>query len=252
MDALYRRIGGDPAGHLGERSPRTLNAYECGYKAGLAHHGAPPLVDELGRYFNKWVGARIELAPEHERRLNARSCFSPASFALLSSADEVEALERYFALWSEALAHVRATRPEIEPHEAWPRATPLIDQIRLVGQRPGMWFGSTHVANYWAFASGFEWAERDVERSSLDVARMRSFQSWMDARYPFGRGVSWARTIRCLAMNNEKREHTFFLEHLDMFLASAAPDAPDPTMQAMVAAIIAQAPGGSKNGDDDK
>jgi hypothetical protein len=249
-DALYRRVGADPVGHLGERSPRTLHAYSLGYQAGLAHHGAPPLVDELGRYFNQWIDARIELTEEHERRLNARSCFSAVSYALLHSADEVEALDRYLALWSEALAHVRASRIEVEPSGAWEYDMPLIEQLRLVGQRPGMWFGSSNVAYFWAFASGFGWAEQDMDRSSLDVARLRAFQSWMDERYPFGRGVSWARTIRCLAMEVAERSHGFCLEHLDMFLAGADADAPDPTMEKMFKAIVAHASSKKPDGDD--
>ena len=250
-DGLYRRIRLDPIEHLGERSPRMLHAYTFGYESALAHHRAPPLVDELGRYINEWVAARIELTEEHEGRLNASSCFSAESYALLHSADEVEALDRYLALWSEALAHVHAEGIEIEPSPAWSRDSPLIDQIRFVGQRPGMWFGSSRVANYWAFANGFRWAEHDLDRSSLDVARLRAFQSWMDERYPFGRGVSWARTIRCLAIQEPAREHECFFEHLDMFLAGADANAPDPTMERMVAAIVAHAANAERDGGND-
>lgn len=254
-DALYHRVRLTPVEHLGERSTRMLHAYSFGYQAGLAHHGAPPLVDEVGRYFHEWIGSRFELTPEHEGRLNARSSLGPDSYALLHSADEVEALDRYLDLWSEALAHVRAARVEIQPWGAWDRDAPLIEQMRFIGKRPGVWFGSSHVAGYWAFASGFGWAESDLERSSLDVARLRAFQLWMDERYPFGCGVSWARTIRCLALNQADREHAFFFEHLDMFLAGAKADAPDPTMQTMVAAIVAHASskkGGADESDGDE
>ena len=42
VGALYERIRPAAIAHLGERSPRTLNAYECGYDAGLADFGVDP------------------------------------------------------------------------------------------------------------------------------------------------------------------------------------------------------------------
>ena len=47
------------------------------------------------------------------------------------------------------------------------------------------------------------------------------------------------------------REHLMFCEHLDMFLEGADSDAPDPTMDKMMAAIIAKAQGSPNGGGDD-
>lgn len=46
------------------------------------------------------------------------------------------------------MRYVNAEGIEIEPSPAWSRDSPLIEQIRFIGQRPGMWFGSSRVANY--------------------------------------------------------------------------------------------------------
>jgi hypothetical protein len=113
-----------------------------------------------------------------------------------------------------------------------------------------MWFGSEHVRGFWAFASGYLWAERDLGQSSVDAGRLDAFQAWMDERYPFGRGGTWARTIRFLAMAVPDREHRMFCEHLDLFLQGADSDVRDPTMDKMIAAIVAKTRG-SPDGDDD-
>lgn len=72
----------------------------------------------------------------------------------------------------------------------------------------------------------------------------------MDERYPFGRGVTWARTIRCLAIQEPAREHECFFEHLDMF-AGADENAPDPTMERMVAAIVAHGSNAKRDDGND-
>jgi hypothetical protein len=46
------------------------------------------------------------------------------------------------------------------------------------------------------------------------------------------------------------REHRMFCEHLDLILQGADSDARDPTMEKMIAAIVAQARG-SPDGDND-
>lgn len=100
---LQARVRASPIEHLGERSPRTLWAYECGYDAGLFHHGCEPLVDELAYGLNDWVRARVRFADEHASRINAYACVSASSYALLLAADETEALAAYLDLWNQAL-----------------------------------------------------------------------------------------------------------------------------------------------------
>jgi hypothetical protein len=169
---------------------------------------------------------------------------------LLQSADEAEALEVYLDLWSAALGEYRAARGAPARRRRFGEAASLIGQIQLIRQRPGMWFGSEHIRGFWAFASGYRWAERDLGQSSVDARRLDAFQTWMDERYPFGRGGTWARTIRFLAMAVPNREYRMFCEHLDLFLEGADFDAPDPTMDKMMAAIVAKARGLRDGGDD--
>lgn len=251
IGGLYQRIRPAAAAYLGERSPSTLHAYVSGYDDGLAHYGAAPLLEELPyAQFRRWVSDRVHFTDEHQCRLNARSVVGPDSYALLRSADEAEALEVYFDLWSEALGEYRAAGGVPARKQRFEEPASLIGQIQLIRQRPGMWFGSEHVRGFWAFASGYRWAERDLGQSSVDAARLDAFQAWMDERYPFGRGGTWARTIRFLAMAVPGREYRMFGEHLDLFLEGADSDALDPTMVKMMAAIVAKARGSSGGADD--
>lgn len=241
IEGLHRRVRLAPVVHLGERSTRTLGAYECGYDAGVEHHGGGPLIDELGDYFREFIGAQVAFTDEHNSRLNAWTCFSPRSYALLQSADEAESLDRYLDLRAEALAAYRAAGGKPGAVQRWSGKASLLELIMTMRKRPGMYFGTAHVGNFWAFASGFRWAEHDLGQASIDVARLQKFQVWMDERYPFGRGGSWARTIRFLAMAQPDRECPMFYEHLDVFLGGAGPDAPDPGMEKMLANIVAHA-----------
>jgi len=242
IGGLYQRIRPAAAEYLGERSPSTLLAYVSGYDDGLAHHGAAPLLEELpSEQFRCWLSDRIHFTNEHESRLNARSVIGPGTYALLHSADEVEALEVYFDLWSEALGEYRAAGGAPARMKRFGEPASLVQRIQLIQHRPGMWFGSEQVRGFWAFASGYRWAERDLGQSSVDAGRLDAFQGWMDERYPFARGETWARTIRFLAMAVPHREHRIFCEHFDLLLGGAEPDASDPTMDKMMAAIVAQA-----------
>ena len=116
-----------------------------------------------------------------------------------------------------------------------------MEQLTFVLRRPGMFFGSNHVSSLWAFTNGFRWAEHDLCMSSVASQQLVAFHKWVDERYPFGRGGTWARTFRFLAMSVPDRELTTLKEHLDLFLAGESADAADPTMEKMLASIIAQA-----------
>lgn len=163
------------------------------------------------------VDRRVVFTEEHAGRLNARSGLSPRSYALLRSADEVEALAEYFELWFEVRDQVQTTASsEVGEggYHNWARSDQqplsLIEHIQRTRERPGMWFGTAHVSNPWAFVSGFAWAERDLDVSSVGVARFRAFQEWVDQRYPFGVGGTWARTFRFLGMAHPSRDHDVF------------------------------------------
>lgn len=233
VGGLYERVRGAAAEHLGERAPRTLLAYEMGYDAGLWHHGLDPLVDELAGGLSAWVIDRRWMTDEHDSRRNARTCLNPRTYALLRASDEAAALPVYLDLWSEALAEFRAAGGHAAPvHRS--NGEPggpgtVIEHLQRMRKRPAMFFGSAHVSNLWAFVNGYRWAERDAGCDSAGIAQLAAFQAWVDERYPFGVGGTWAQTFRFLGGAHPEWEHDRFFEHLDMFLTGAMPDTPGPT-----------------------
>lgn len=252
VNALVDRVRRAPAEHLGARSPASLDKYVTGYECALRHYSGGPLVDEVGAWFHNWVNDRIDLTQEHASRLNARNCISPGWYALMLSEDEHEAFETYIKLRESALADARTAGADAgvvcSALQDQDGSSALFDVLRLVLKRPEMYFDD--VMQIWALISGFRWAEHDLEIRSIEAARMDAFQSWVDERYPFGRGQIWARTFRFLAMNVGPRSLHMFREHLEMFLSGGAPDSPDPGMETMLKSIVEYAET-LKNDDSD-
>jgi hypothetical protein len=220
-----------------------LHAYLLGYASALHDHELGEVIDELGPPFNQWITARIKMSDEHESRLNARSPMGPEGYALLQSEDEHAAFETYVNL---RLTCSRELGPgRCQPQPLWPALTDrehtLFGLLARVRQRPGMWFGNARVDNAWAMVSGYLTAERDHGIASDASVTMSRFQDWVDARYPFGFGLPWFRTFRLLMGPTSEVER--FHEHLDLFLGGAPPDAPDPTMETMLDAIVQHAKG---------
>jgi hypothetical protein len=58
---------------------------------------------------------------------------------------------------------------------------------------------------------------------------MAKFQAWVEARFPFSRGIPWHRTFLCLCLGSSARSLQTGFEHFDLFLRGEAPDCPSPT-----------------------
>jgi hypothetical protein len=181
------------------------------------------------------------MTDEHESRLNARWPLGhPHGCSLLHSEDEHTALETYIELRRQC---ARDLGPERRKPESYldagyrsDREPTLLGLLAVVFNRPGMHFGNGNVDNGWALVSGYLAAERDHGIASETATLMADFQHWVDERYPFGRGLPWFRVFRLLRGPGQEMDR--FKEHLDLFLSNAPSDAPDPTMQKMMAAIV--------------
>lgn len=233
---LCKRLRDDPARALGARSPQTLHSYLLGYAAALKHHGTAQLVDELGGTFRDWVSAQTTLSAEHGSRLNAQSAFGPESIALLASEDEHCAFEAWLDLRARCLHEVKAS-PAPMPYQSVPGNHSLFSLLAMIRKRPGMYFGDSRVEHLWALINGYSDAESEHGTVSLETAKMKGFQPWVDERYPFGRGHPWFRVFRLLAIAPGRGCEVFF-DELDLFNAGDPPDAPDPGMTKMLDAIL--------------
>lgn len=172
---------------LGARSPRSLGAYLLGYTAAIKHHRSAQLVDETGGKFATWVSVQLEWTHEHASRLNAGSAFGPESVAILTSEDEHCAFETWLDLHARCVNEVGATTSP-ERYDSIPGDHTLFSLLATIRKRPGMYFGDGRVEHCFALINGYSDAETDHEVSSLETAKMNKFQSWVDERYPFGRG----------------------------------------------------------------
>jgi hypothetical protein len=233
---LCERLRSNPTRALGARSPQTLNAYLLGYAAAIKHDRTAQLVDETGGKFGQWVNSQIELTHEHASRLNAGSAFGPAALALLASEDEHCAFETWLDLEVRCINDVKSTTAP-ERYDSIPGDHSLFSLLATIRKRPGMYFGDGRVEHCFALINGYSDAESDHGVSSLETARMKKFQPWVDERYPFGHGHPWFRVFRLLAINPDRGCEVFFGE-LDLFIAGDPPDTPDPSMTQMLDAII--------------
>jgi hypothetical protein len=237
---LCERLREDPASALGARSPRTLESYLAGYATALEHHHVAQLVDETGHRFSEWANRLIETSEEHQSRLNAGSAFFPESIALLNSEDEHTAFDTFLDLRARCVDELGKTASK--PVAAFPGDRTLLGLLATVRMRPGMYFGDTRVEHCWALINGYSDAESQHGVASVDTAKLKRFQAWVDERYPFGRGHHWFRVFRLLAIDPKRGCEVFFGE-LDLFLAGDPPDAPDPAMTRMLAAILEKSRG---------
>jgi hypothetical protein len=240
VDSVCARLRAQP-GALGARSPLTLNAYIEGYAAALAHHRVGELVDELGHEaFRAWIDARVVMADQHASSLNARSVVCPETFALLLSEDEHAAFETFIELRLACRRELGAAARAM-PHQPWSEDASLFDMIRLVRARPGMYFGNGRVENAWSLVNGYLAAEADHGLASLQAARMRDFQPWVEQRYPFARGQPWFRAFRFVAALRPDEGIAAFSQDFELFVSGAPPDAPDPMTATLIANIVRHA-----------
>jgi len=238
LESLHARLRLDPVAHLGRKSVRLINSYELGYEMGRARWGHPPLKSELsGDDFQQWAEQKFHWTAEMGCRQNI------FSFALLFSVDEQSAFDTYFSLREAARRGLGSDAAAAEEDCFQPPKDGLLEFIRSeqFRSRPALYIGQPSLDALWALCSGFVWAEKDlgVECSGAQLFT-NGFQTWIEARFPFSKGVSWNRTLDFLALSDPGRAWSSFYDALDAFAAGCNPDALSKTGEQMLQGITRQ------------
>lgn len=213
MDEVWGRIRKAPIEHLSCHSLDALTAYEVGYVFACGRWGIPTPLRPHGDEVLEWLRSRIEVTDEHAGRLNAFNWLNVAPFARLVAADDREAFDVYLELYDQIPAPLtRHSWGQRQSDES------LVDILRRIQERPAIYFGNGfRFLQVWAFCSGFRWAERDASvQASLSEPLFAGFSKWLEARYPFSRGIPWHRLFHALALGNASSAFTSFMEHFGL------------------------------------
>ena len=236
MHKLLTRVLGDPVGHLSCRSLHALQGYLVGYDEGCRRWGLqrPPQPDP--KVVLPWLRSQVSVTSEHAGRLNAFNWLNLDPWAHFLACDDREAFDVYFDL----LRQMPPT-PLLEFGPSAPSELSLIQVLEALKARHAMYFGNGFtLLHVWAFCSGFRWAERDSNIiGSLAEPLFTSFPTWLEARYPFSRGVPWHRLFTALALGHPSGAFDSFFEHLQLHLSGLGPGTEDPTMKAIIENIRA-------------
>lgn len=250
---LIARVAAAPETHIGRKSVALLSAYLMGYSEACDALHVPLPHDPLdGDRFYDWIARQMEFTAEHKSRLNAFACVSPYSYATLIGRDDSEAFDHLLRLRSQAIQEIGKvpTPPVARVTEFTPSKT-AFEFITLVRARPAMYLGNGwSIADVWALLNGYLWCELDHAIGDSETRRVLSgFQSWMEDRYPFGRGLTWDRIIHFLSLAGSDRAFESFELHLEMYRRGVPSNEPDPIQQEMLRNIIRHAAAGKVGGD---
>ena len=252
-DVCRRALGADWRDHLALRTLSNLESYLGGYRlfGPKASAEAQPYTNEQ---FYRWLVAQVETTGEHRSRMNAFNWLNIGPLARLRSRTEEEAIEMYLDL-SERLER-EAPLIEVEEPPDRPKTiareeseangitiTEGFDQhLEAILKRPAMYLGNGgDLTDLWSLFRGWRWACRDAGDPAPDGIRLDAFQRWIDARYPFGQGQTWAGTLQVLALDSSARAFDSFREHWTLFSDRQPPDVQDPTTALIIENALAHA-----------
>ena len=110
------------------------------------------------------------------------------------------------------------------------------DSIR---KRPGMYLGNDAAASHmWSLISGCRWAEiYETGEPGKACAFQIQFQSWVEERFPFSRGIPWCRTFYFVSLSCSDRSLKTFFDHFDLFRSGERPDCLSQTARIMMNSI---------------
>ena len=96
----------------------------------------------------------------------------------------------------------------------------LIELLRKIQARPGMYLGSPSITNLFMFLVGYKTARRElgIEPTELELQFYSGFQPWIQQRFQVQTVNSWANII-LLYSTDEKEAFAYFFKLWDEFLA---------------------------------
>ena len=115
----------------------------------------------------------------------------------------------------------------------------LRTENQSIRNRAGMYFGNDVAASHiWSMISGCRWAEIDeTGEPGKACAFQIQFQSWVEERFPFSRGIPWHRTFYFVLVSSSGWSLKTFFNHLDLFQAGERPDCLSQTARMMMKSI---------------
>lgn len=224
-ETLLFRIKDDPIAHLGRCEVDYISSYFIGYEVARRAWQQTEVPRRLDwEKFRAWQESKVHLCNQNLE-----------SFCRLLTDSEETAFNLFFALFETAL---KENENKLVDHKFEIKQIRQYDtekKLRLIDfirdpefrKRPAMYFGNNGwLGSFWAMCNGFVWAEKDMGLvNSSDATTLRKFQTWLDERYPIGKGRNWGRLLDFLALHSNQGGFDQFYEEFEMFLAGEPPDA---------------------------
>lgn len=209
---ILKRCCESPEVHLAKPSVLQFEAYEFGYQ--ICHSDRLEGLPDI-KAIQRAIITDYQLPSRWPYNLNFRTFLTAVE-------GEVGSLRKYHEY------RQRFTLPS-EPEPKWPMyCLGLFESIRTEGfrKRPGMYFGNdVSSAHMWSMVSGACWAERDSASGPGEACDfMESFQAWIEARFPYCRGIPWHRSLYFLSLSCCDISLRTFFDCFDLFMAGEPPD----------------------------
>ena len=118
----------------------------------------------------------------------------------------------------------------------------ILSSKDAIRKRPGMYFGNDAAASHiWSLISGCRWAEIDeTGEPGKACAFQIQFQSWVEERFPFSKGIPWHRTFYFVSVSSSDWSLKTFFDHFDLFQAGERSDCLSQTARIMMNSIAEQ------------
>lgn len=208
---ILRRCCESPVDHLAETSLTHFQAYTIGY--GFQATLACEDMDEMA--FHQAV--KEDYAIQGDLPMNV------ATRGFLEAAEGAErGLSKYLA-YRERLAKPLSQNI---PSKTESNLLEVLASHHTIRKRPAMFFGNdASCAHIWSLISGCRWAEMDSQSGpGMAGAFEIQFQQWVEARFPFSKGIPWHRTFYFVCLGSSERSLKAFFDFFDLFQAGAQPD----------------------------
>jgi hypothetical protein len=88
----------------------------------------------------------------------------------------------------------------------------LIELIKKIGDKPGMYIGTQSISNLFMFIQGYIYAHYEIENTSLqeDQRVLEGFQKWLEQRFNIQISRPWSSIILFYSDNEEQAFKKFY------------------------------------------
>lgn len=220
---ILRRCCEAPEAHLAELTFAQFQAYELGYR-----FGGLEMED-----FDEDVFMR---AVKEDYGVQDSWPFNVATTGFLVAVEGDQlALARYLSYRERFAKRTDGKRRHTTRHDL----LEMLSDREGIRKRPAMYFGNDPSASHiWSMMSGFRWAEIDeCGEQGQASAFLTQFQSWIEERFPFSKGIPWHRTLFFVSLGSSSRSLGTFFDCFDLFRSGEASDSPSRAARIMMESI---------------